>query len=70
MNDEKSYDIFRKELDNTTLRIESVKGIEEAQKSLRKMEEDFPGEYFVFDPLEDKVIEISQPSVEKDPFAP
>jgi hypothetical protein len=31
-----TYEIFKKELDNTTLRVESVKGIDEAQKALEK----------------------------------
>jgi hypothetical protein len=70
MADEKSYEIFRKELDNTTVRVECVKGLEEAQRSLKKAERDAPGEYYIFDPLAAKVIDVSEPSVAKDPFAP
>jgi hypothetical protein len=68
--DLKTYEIFKKELDNTTVPVESVKGIEEAQKSLRRLKEESAGEYFIFDPLNDKVIDPLQPTVAKDPFAP
>jgi hypothetical protein len=59
--DTKSYEIFKKELDNTTVLVESVKGIDEAQKSLERLKEESAGEYFIFDPLSAKVIDPLQP---------
>lgn len=65
-----TYEIFRKEPDNTTLLVESVKGIEEAQKRLSELSGQGSYEYFLFDPIKGSVVEPSQPSVIKDPFAP
>jgi hypothetical protein len=63
-----SYDIFKKHPDNTTVRVESVKGIEEAQKRVDELNGTGPEQYFVFDPIQAVLIEPSEPSVVKDPF--
>jgi hypothetical protein len=70
MSNEATYEIFRKEADNTTIRIESVKGIEEARKRLRELNATGPGEHFIFDPVRANAIEPSEPTVIKDPFDP
>lgn len=70
MDTEATYEIFKKQADNTTLRIEAVKGIEEAQKRVIELNAEGNDEYFVFDPLRATVIEPSEPEVAIDPFAP
>ena len=63
-----TYDIFRKEPDNTTLLIESVKGIDEARHRLSELSKEDSCEYFIFDPLKARVVEPADPTVTKDPF--
>jgi hypothetical protein len=63
-----TYDIFRKELDNTTLLIESVKGIDEARRRVSELSEEDACEYFIFDPVKARVVEPADPKVTKDPF--
>lgn len=67
---ETTYEIFKKHSDNTTVRFEAVKGIEEAQKRVTELNSQGADEYFVFDPLKASVIEPSEPEVAIDPFAP
>ncbi len=47
MNDEATYEFFKKELDNTTLRIESVKGIAEARIRIAELNRMEPDQYFI-----------------------
>lgn len=70
MDTEATYEIFKKQADNTTERFEAVKGIEEAQKRVVELNAEGGDQYFVFDPLKASVIEPSQPEVAIDPFAP
>lgn len=70
MDAETTYEIFQKQVDNTTVRFEAVKGIEEAQKRVVELNAQGDDEYFIFDPLKASVIEPSQPEVVIDPFAP
>lgn len=70
MDTEMTYEIFKKHADNTTVRFEAVKGIEEAQKRVTELNAQGGDEYFVFDPLKASVIEPSEPEVAIDPFAP
>lgn len=71
MDTELSYEIFKKQADNTTVLVEAVKGIEEAQKRVKQLNAESASEqYFVFDPLKASVIEPSEPAVAIDPFAP
>jgi hypothetical protein len=68
---ELSYEIFKKHADNTTVLVEAVKGIEEAQKRIKELNsESTSEEYFVFDPLKASVIEPTEPAIAIDPFAP
>ncbi|MGH9572490.1 MAG: hypothetical protein ACRD40_03030 [Candidatus Acidiferrales bacterium] len=70
MDAEPSYEIFKKQADNTTVMVEAVKGIEEAQKRIKELNsESVSEEYFVFDPSKASVIEPSEPAVKIDPFA-
>ena len=69
METDGSYEIFKKETDNTTVLVEAVKGIEEAQQRLLELNEMGEERYFLFDPVKANVIEPSQPDVPKDPFA-
>jgi hypothetical protein len=70
MDTESTYEIFKKQADNTTVRIEAVKGIEQAQKRVMELNTRGGEEYFIFDPLKASVIEPSEPEVAIDPFAP
>lgn len=70
MESERTYQIFRKVGDNTTVLIEAVKGIEEAQKRIKELNGAGTDQYFVFDSAAGKVIEPSEPTVTKDPFEP
>ena len=70
MDYETSYEIFKKETDNSTVMVEAVKGIEEAQKRVNELNAAGPEEYFVFDPIRATVVEPSEPTVAIDPFAP
>jgi predicted xylose isomerase-like sugar epimerase len=67
---ETTYEIFKKQADNTTVLVEAVKGIEEAQKRVKELTGQGTDEYFVFDPVKANVIEPSEPAVVIDPFAP
>ena len=71
---ETSYEIFRKEADNTTVAVESVKGIEQAQKRVNELNDAGLGEHFIFDPIKATVVEpnLAEPtaaSAASDPFA-
>ena len=71
MDTELTYEIFKKQADNTTVLVEAVKGIEEARKRVKALNsESASEEYFVFDPLKASVIEPTEPAVAIDPFAP
>ena len=69
MEDTASYQIFRKETDNTTVLVEAVKGLDEARKRVHEMNGSGSGEHFIFDPSNGKVIEPSRLTVPTDPFA-
>ncbi len=69
METEATYEIFKKQEDNTTVLVEAVKGIEEAQKRVKELSREGTQEYFVFDPVKANVIEPSEPAVVIDPFA-
>lgn len=70
MENETTYEIFRKEADNSTVLIEAVKGIDDAQKGLNELNGGGSGEYFVFDAVNAHVIEPMEPNVAIDPLAP
>ena len=57
MEPDRSYEIFRKELDNTTVVVESVKGIDQAQRRVEELNRTEPGEHFIFDPVHVSIVE-------------
>jgi hypothetical protein len=65
-----SYEIFKREADHSTVLIEAVKGIEEAQKRVEELNRGAPDQYFILDPLQAKVVDPADPTAEKDPLAP
>ncbi len=71
MDTELSYEIFKKRADNTTVLMEAVKGIEQAQKRVKELNSETAAEeYFIFDPVKASVIEPAETAVAIDPFAP
>ena len=70
METNRSYEIFRKELDNTTVVVESVKGIDQAQRRVEELNRSEPGEHLIFDPVHVSVVEPSVPGAAKDPLSP
>lgn len=70
MSTDESYEVFKKERDNTTVLVEAVKGIEEAKKRVQQLNEAEQAEHFIFDPAIGSVVEPSQPSITRGPFAP
>lgn len=69
METEATYQIFRKEPDNTTVLVEAVKGIEHAEERVGELNRCGPWEHYIFDPVKAAVIESSRPDVPVDPFA-
>jgi len=67
---ESTYEIFKKESDNSTVLVESVKGLEEAQKRITELNGAEPDLYFVFDPLKAAVVDPYNPGVVADPLTP
>ena len=70
MDNDASYEIFKKQADNTTVLVEAVKGIDEARHRVAELNAQGGNEYFIFDPLKAAAIEPSEPAVAIDPFAP
>ena len=70
MENETTYEIFRKQEDNSTILIEAVKGIDEAQKRLNELNSTGSDEYFIFDSVNANVIAPAEPTIAIDPLAP
>lgn len=71
MDSDRTYQIFKRELDNTTVCVEAVKGIQEARKRVQTARGENPGsDYFVFDPLTQKTIDPEELSAIADPLTP
>jgi hypothetical protein len=70
METEVSYEIFKKEADNSTTLVEAVKGIEQAQKRITELNDGGREEYFIFDPVKANVVDPAQPETPQDPLAP
>lgn len=68
---DRSYQIFKREADNTTVCVEVVKGLQEARNRIEQARAASPGtELFIFDPLTQKTVEPSQPASTVDPLTP
>jgi len=71
IDSDRSYQIFKREADNTTVCIEIVKGLHEARLRLERARTESPGVYlFVFDPLTQKTVDPAEPSNIADPLTP
>lgn len=68
---DRTYQIFKREPDNTTVCVEVVKGIQEARKRVEKARTEAPeSEHFVFDPLTQNTIDPEELSTTTDPLTP
>jgi len=71
IDSDRTYQIFKREADNTTVCIEVVKGLQEARKRIANAQSASPGsEHFIFDPLTEKTVEPSEPASRSDPPTP
>jgi len=69
MVDEQTYEIFKKCADNTTVSVETVKGLEEGKSALAALRTKTTDEYYLFDPITGNVVDPDQPSATIDPLA-
>jgi hypothetical protein len=70
MVDEQTYEVFKKSSDNTTVSVETVKGLEEGRSVLAALRDNKSNdEYYLFDPISGNVIDPDQPSNSIDPLA-
>ena len=71
IDSDRTYQIFKREADNTTVCIEVVKGLQEARNRIESARALEPGsELFIFDPLTEKTVEPSGPASTPDPLTP
>jgi len=71
MDSDRTYQIFEREPNNTTVCVEVVKGIQEARRRIEKARTEAQGsEHFVFDPLAEKTIDPDELSSTTDPLTP
>jgi len=71
IDSDRTYQIYKREADNTTVSIEVVKGLQQARKRIEQAQSASPGsEFFIFDPLTQKTIEPSEPASRPDPLTP
>ena len=69
MGNEQTYGIFKKCSDNTTVSVETVKGLEEGKSMLKELRTNTHDEYYLVDPITGNVIDPDQPSTSIDPLA-
>ena len=70
MAEDQTYEVFKKSADNTTVSVETVKGLEEGRSVLAALRRGTTNEeYYLFDPLTGNVIDPEQPSISIDPLA-
>ena len=71
IDSDRSYQIFKREADNTTVCIEVVKGLHEARRRVEHARAASPSsDLFIFDPLTQKTIDPSEPATLADPLTP
>jgi hypothetical protein len=59
---DRSYQIFKREADHTTVCVEAVKGLHEARKRIEQARASSPEtEHFIFDPLTQKTMVPANP---------
>jgi len=71
IDSDRTYQIFKRETDNTTVCIEVVKGLQEARSRIEQARAASPAsELFIFDPLTQRAVDPAQPSTRADPLTP
>lgn len=71
IDSDRTYQIFKRETDNTTVCIEVVKGLQEARRRVEQARAASPAsELFIFDPLTQRAVDPAQPSTKADPLTP
>ena len=71
IDSDRTYQIFKREADNTTVCVEVVKGLHEARNRLEQAKSSSPRtELFIFDPLTQKTVDPSEPASTADPLTP
>lgn len=71
IDNDRTYQIFKREADNTTVCIEVVKGLHEARNRIEQARTASPAsELFIFDPLTQKILDPSEPATTTDPLTP
>jgi len=71
LDSDRSYQIFKREADNTTVCIEVVKGLHQARRRVEQARAASPdSELFVFDPLTQKTVDLSALANTSDPLTP
>jgi len=71
LDSDRSYQIFKREADNTTVCIEVVKGLHEARNRIEQARATSSDtELFIFDPLTQKTVDPSEPATTSDPLTP
>ena len=70
MDDDQTYEVFKKSADNTTVSVETVKGLEEGRNVLAELRNNRSNdEYYLFDPISGNVIDPDQPANFIDPLS-
>jgi hypothetical protein len=70
IENDQTYEVFKKSADNTTVSVETVKGIDEGRSVLAALRNNKSNdEYYLFDPISGNVIDPDQPSSSIDPLA-
>jgi hypothetical protein len=71
LDSDRSYQIFKREADNTTVCIEVVKGLHEARNRIEEARAASPSsELFIFDPLTQMTVDPSALANTSDPLTP
>lgn len=71
IDSDRTYQIFKREADNTTVCIEVVKGLHAARSRIEQARAASPAsELFIFDPLTERTVDPTQPGAKADPLTP
>ena len=71
LDSDRSYQIFKREADNTTVCIEVVKGLHEARSRIERAGAASPNsELFIFDPVNQTIVDASALASTSDPLTP
>lgn len=70
VDSDRTYQIFKKEPDNSTVCVETAKGLDQARKAVRALARVGPGDFFIFDPIAGMAIEPEATAPSRDPLTP